>query len=184
MSLVHHSHRSSATSRLARLCHHIADAARAQSQTAPVAGSVAPPAAPVLLVTLSTRCATALTVFGHQAHQLHAQPAENLATQVIGQPVVYVERHGARLPVPGVRGRAFRVDGCIELAQVGGRAGQQRPEPILPSQNRSSCPAVCGLPRLVIAGTTTGRRNCERSSRPKRPRNDLKPSRSTAFSKR
>jgi hypothetical protein len=36
---------------------------------------------------LSTQCATALTVFGHQAHQLPAQPAENLAAQVIGQPV-------------------------------------------------------------------------------------------------
>jgi hypothetical protein len=31
---------------------------------------------------------------------------------------LYVERHGAQLPVPGVCGRAFRVDGCIELAQI------------------------------------------------------------------
>jgi hypothetical protein len=54
---------------------HIADATQAQSHTTSVAGSVALPAAPVLLVTLSTRCATALAVFGHQARQLPAQPA-------------------------------------------------------------------------------------------------------------
>jgi hypothetical protein len=179
VTIIHRSHRCPAW----RPCNPYCDAAQAQSQTTSVAGSVALPAAPVLLATLSTRCATALTIFGHQAHQLRAQPAENLAAQVVGQPVVYVERHGTQLPVPGVRGRALRVDGCIELAQVGGRAGQQRPGPFLHSQNRSSCPAPCAPPRRV-AGTTTGRRNCERSSRPKRPRNDLKPSRSTAFSKR
>jgi len=73
----------------------------------------------------------------------------------------------------------------LHRACADGRAGWPTTSgPILPSQNRSSCPAVCAPPRRVVAGTTTGRRNCERSSRPKRPRKDLKPRRSTAFSKR